>query len=159
MFLYKLGLNAQWVDKVFQCVETVSYKLQMNGSIFESIRSYRGLRQGDPISSYLFILCQKWLSMNLRKLRAEKLVQGIRIARKAPMLNHLLFADDCLIFVNAELSQLDNLKKLLNDYEKLAGQKINFAKSKILGSRNIEENMMRLYGEFLGMRVFDEIPK
>lgn len=60
---------------------------------------------------------------------SSKDVQGPRIARDAPMLNHLLFADDGLIFVKDELRQLANLKQLLNCYERLAGQKINFSKS------------------------------
>lgn len=60
-------------------------------------------------------------------LQNAKMVQGIKIAREAHMINHLLFSDDCLFFVKAELRQLAALKKLLGNYERLAGQRINFS--------------------------------
>lgn len=59
----------------------------------------RGLRQGDPISPYLFILCQEWLSINLQQLQSTSQIEGIKLARSLPCINHLFFAYDCLFFV------------------------------------------------------------
>lgn len=75
------------------------------------------------------------------------------IARDAPMINHLMFADDCLIFIKAELGQLGKLKDLLCDYERLAGQRVNYNKFEIIGSGSIDENMLRLCAEVMDMRV------
>lgn len=158
-FMKRIGLESQWVDRVMHCVESVSYKLKINDKISEVIHPARGIRQGDPISPYLFILCQEWLSLKLRKMQREELIQGIQIARQAPRLNHLLFADDCLIFIKAELRQLDNLGKLLSLYEKLAGQKVNYSKSELIGSSNMDRNMISVCGNFLGMKIVEGIPK
>lgn len=117
----RMCIESKWSDRVLQSVSTVSYKIKVNDAIFETIWPESGLRQGDPLSPYLFILCQVWLSVNLRKLQAEKKVHDIKISRGALEISHLLFADDCIIFVKAELRQLENLKQLLWSYERLAG--------------------------------------
>lgn len=125
----------------------------MNGILSEPIVPIRGIRQGDPLSPYLFILCQEWLSLRLRKLQDEKLVQGLRIARDAPVINHLLFADDCMLFVKAELGQLANLKKVLSDYERFAGQRVNYDKSEITGSSNMDDHLLKVLGDYLNMTI------
>lgn len=86
-----------------------------------------------------------------------KRVQGIKIARDASMINHLLFADDCLLFVKAELRQLATMKSLFRDYERLAGQKINFSKSELMGNANIGHTLLRVYGEYMDMKIVDGI--
>lgn len=159
MFMRKIGMDSQWVDRVLQCVSSVTYKLKINGEISAPIYPVRGLRQGDPISPYLFILCREWLSLKFRKLQRANLLQGIQIARGAPRINHLLFADDCLIFVKAELPQLDILKKVLFKYEQLAGQKVNYAKSEFTASGNIDGYMLYIFADLLGMKIVDGIPK
>lgn len=107
----RIGLDSQWVDMVLHNVKLVSYKIKINDTISDTFCPVRELRQGDPISPYLFILCQEWLFSKLRKLQSEELLQGIQIVRGDPRLNHLLFADDCLLFVKAEMVQLDILRK------------------------------------------------
>lgn len=73
---------------------------------------------------------------------------GISIAAGAPRINQLFFADDCLLFVKAELEQLKHLRSALKRYEELAGQKINFDKSDITACGNIDEFQLKLLGDF-----------
>lgn len=84
---------------------------------------------------------------------------GVKVARGAPRVNHLLFADDCLIFVKAELCRLNYVKDILKQYELLTGQRINYKKSEIVGSSSIDEFMLRLFGDFLSMETVDAFPK
>ena len=53
----KLGFAAEWIDRVMICVQTVSFSIQVNGQFLESFRPTKGIRQGDPISPYLFLIC------------------------------------------------------------------------------------------------------
>ncbi|CAM8975355.1 unnamed protein product [Rhodiola kirilowii] len=55
-----MGFSESWVKRIMLCVETVTYKVRMNDQISETILPSRGLRQGDPISPYLFLICSEW---------------------------------------------------------------------------------------------------
>ncbi|KAL9677471.1 hypothetical protein QQ045_005703 [Rhodiola kirilowii] len=57
-----MGFNDTWVKKIMICVESVTYRVKINDRISGIIKPSRGLRQGDPISPYLFLICVKWLS-------------------------------------------------------------------------------------------------
>ncbi|KAL9674277.1 hypothetical protein QQ045_030548 [Rhodiola kirilowii] len=96
----------EWIRKIMICVKTVSYKVRVNGSITEEIIPSRGLRQGDPISPYLFLICAEWLTYTLNKYQEIGLIKGIKICRGAPVITHLMFADDSLLLLNARKDSL-----------------------------------------------------
>ena len=81
-----------------QSLTTVSYQVLVNGSSTESFIPNRGLRQGDPLSPYLFILCLNVLSCMLNVAEHNGQIQGVRASRNAPSINHLLYAVDLLLF-------------------------------------------------------------
>jgi hypothetical protein len=64
--LQKLGFDEQWVSLVMRCVGTVNFQIKVNGELLQSFKPSRGLRQGDPISPYLFLLCGEGLSSLLK---------------------------------------------------------------------------------------------
>src|SRR5438128_5627964 len=99
--MLKLGMDATFVQLIMRCVRSVSYRFKINGNINGSIISGRGLRQGDPISPYLFLLCAEGLSALINDAESRGQIQGIRIAPTAPGVNHLLFADDSLLLLEA----------------------------------------------------------
>ena len=81
----------------------------------DEFRPSRGLRQGDPISPYLFLLAAEGLSCLLKA--HDSGVEGISVAPTAPSVNHLLFADDSLLFFKGNLEQALNIKGMLSAYE------------------------------------------
>lgn len=81
--------HERWVQLITKCVTTVSYKIKVNGLYTHRIFPQRGLRQGDPLSPYLFILCAEGLSALLQKAEHEGRIQGIKICRGAPSVNHI----------------------------------------------------------------------
>ncbi|KAL9687816.1 hypothetical protein QQ045_032223 [Rhodiola kirilowii] len=126
--MLKMGFAEDWIKKVVLCISTVSYRIRINESISEIIRPERGLRQGDPISPYLFLLCAEWLTYAINDSQRLGLVEGIKINREAPVVSHLMFADDCLIFCKASKEAVMHIKNILMNYETIAGQKVNFNK-------------------------------
>ncbi|KAL9689367.1 hypothetical protein QQ045_009751 [Rhodiola kirilowii] len=92
--LLRMGFADRWVDRVMKCVTSVSYQVRVNDNISNVIIPSRGLRQGDPLSPYLFLFCTELLSAKMQRVVSMKLISGIKICRKAPTVTHLFFADD-----------------------------------------------------------------
>ncbi|CAM8945360.1 unnamed protein product [Rhodiola kirilowii] len=148
-----MGFAQDWIRKIMGCVETVSYKVRINGNITEEIRPSRGLRQGDPISPYLFLICADWLTHTMGRYQEEGLIKGIRVCRGAPTITHLMFADDCLIFLKARKESLDQVMHILQKYEAVAGQKVNLEKSEVVCSKNIVEEYREQITGRMGMKL------
>lgn len=124
----KLGFDPFWTDLIMNCVRSVSYSFLVNGSITEYITLYRGLRQGDPLSPYMFILCAKGLTSLIMKYEQLGRIHTVSICRGALSITHLLFADDCFLFFRASFQECWYLKKIIGLYEPESGQCINFQK-------------------------------
>ncbi|KAL9672598.1 hypothetical protein QQ045_028849 [Rhodiola kirilowii] len=134
--LSKMGFAKEWVERTTECVCSVSYLIKVNDRISDPIVPSRGLRQGDPFSPYLFLLCTELLNAMLLERVDRGLINGIRICGNAPTVLHLFFADDSIFFIKAVPSEARTLKEVLNQYETVSGQLINFEKSEIYFSRN-----------------------
>lgn len=126
-----LGFDAVWIGWIMSCIDTVTYSFLINGSPQGSVSPSRGLRQGDPLSPYIFILCTEVLSALCAKGQANGSLPGIRVARGCPSINHLLFADDTMFFCKTKPSCVSALMDILSIYEAVSGQKINPQKSAI----------------------------
>lgn len=117
-------------------ISTVTFSVLINGAPEGFITPQRGLRQGDPLSPYLFILCAEVLSHLCIKAMNDRSLLGVKIAVQTPAVNHLLFADDSLFFSLANVKAEKKLKSIFSKYEAVSGQAINLSKSTItFGSR------------------------
>jgi len=134
--LRRLGFADRLVDLIMSCIRTVSYSLLINGQPQGHIKPSRGIRQGDPLSPYIFVLCAEVLSSMLKQSSMEGLVSGVPVSRGGTRIQHLLFADDCLLFCRANLNEWGHIHSLLCRYEEASGQQINREKTAIFFSRN-----------------------
>jgi hypothetical protein len=96
----------------------------------------RGIRQGDPISPYLFLICAEVLSAMLSRADRMGVLEGVPTSRRGPRINHLFFADDSLLFCRADASHWNNLSNILHMYERASGKRLNSTKTAIYFSRN-----------------------
>ncbi|KAK4407846.1 putative mitochondrial protein [Sesamum angolense] len=116
--LSKLGFHYEVVSLIMRCVSSVSYTFLLNGSQFGFLSRGRGIRQGDPLSPYLFILCVEGLSCMLYDRESRGEITGVAMARNATRVSHLLFADDTLIFCKATETELRMIRRILETYGK-----------------------------------------
>jgi len=123
--LTQLGFDPLWISWIISCIETVSYSFLINGSPQGSVKPSRGLRQGDPLSPYIFIFCTEVLAALCDKGQADGTLPGVRVCRNSPPINHLLFADDTMFFCQSKASCVTMLSKILKLYESVSGQMIN----------------------------------
>lgn len=137
------------------CVKTVTYNFSLNGSLIGPVVPKKGLRQGDPLSPYSFLLCVEGLSNAIDDASTNELIHGCQINSATPTISHLLFADDSFLFFRATSQEARNIKKLLVDYEKLSGQSVNFRKSGVYFSLNVAEDKRREISQIL--EVHNEI--
>jgi len=136
--MLQLGFQKCWVDVVMRCVRTASFAFLVNGVPIGHIIPSRVLRQGDPISPYLYLFCSEGLSGILRRVLEEGAIHGYRVCHDAPPVSHLLFADDTIIFCGADMAQADRVKEVLESYATASGQAINFTKTSVAFSKGVK---------------------
>ena len=132
-----LGFNGKWINWTMKCVKKVTYSLIINGKPSNSFSPSRGLRQGDPLSPYLFLFVVDVLSRSLQRGMLSGLIKGIRIGRHCPTLSHLLFADDSLFFLKADKENCMRAIQKIQEYCKAFGQKVNLEKSCVVFTGNV----------------------
>jgi ribonuclease HI len=134
------------------CVSSVNYSALVNFEKVGPINPGRGLRQGDPLSPYLFIMVAEGLTSLINKAVACGDLHGVKICRGAPTVSHLLFADDCFLFCRSNLSETRKLMEILKTYEEASGQEINLSKSEVFFSRNISRAAQADLSNLMGVR-------
>ncbi len=159
----KMGFDEDWIKLMMHCVSSVSYSVARDSTTVGPIVPSRGLRQGDPLSPYLFLLCAKGLSVLIRNMKRSGFLHGARVVNGAPVVSHLFFVDDCFLFFQANTEEARIIKSILAIYGAASGQRVNFNKSSISFSGNtradsiasvcniLEVNATTDYGMYLGL--------
>ncbi|KAL0300099.1 UNVERIFIED_CONTAM: hypothetical protein Sangu_3139400 [Sesamum angustifolium] len=139
----------QFITLINQCVSTASFSVSLNGSIHGFFKGGRGLRQGDPMSPYLFVLVMEiWNSLLRFRIRNAPEFQYHWKCKELGLTN-LCFADDVLLFCKAHLPSIKVLTNTLTEFATLSGLKVNPAKSQIILSSSVQQERQQIL-EYLG---------
>jgi hypothetical protein len=133
--LSSLGFTHKWVQMISQCISIVSFSILMNGILFGRFYPHRGLRQGDLLSPFLFILGTEALFRLLIKEELSGNIHGIKISCNSPTISRLLYADDLMVFARGNSSEANCVMNCLNKYAAWLGQQVNLAKSSLILSK------------------------
>jgi hypothetical protein len=146
----RMGFENRWIQLVMMCVKSVNYEILINGSPTGQISPSRGIRQGDPISPYLFLICAEALSSLMTQADSNGNLEGVPTSKKGPKLNHLFFADDSLLFCKATPFHWRKMTRILHAYEMASGQRLNQEKTLVFFSRNTpiatQQEILRIVG-------------
>ncbi|XP_077231884.1 uncharacterized protein LOC143864904 [Tasmannia lanceolata] len=155
-FLGKMGFGNRWRGWIKSCLSSAWFSILINGSPKGFFRSSRGLRQGDPLSPFLFVIVAEALSLLMEKGKSVGLVKGIQCGQNRVEVSHLQFADDTLLFSSPQTSKILNLKAVLRCYEIVTGQRSNFSKS-CMYTVNVGEEEAKNLANLMGC-LLDRFP-
>jgi mannosylglycoprotein endo-beta-mannosidase len=135
---------------IAHCISSSSMRLNWNGKKTNTFNSSRGLRQGDPISPYLFVLAIERLSHKIQDLVVAGTWKGLKFGRgSGPIVSHINFADDLVLVAEASPSQAILIREVLDEFCLHSGQKVNLNKSKVFFSKNITRNLAESLSDIL----------
>lgn len=103
--MYKIEFGANWIKRMMMCVKSISFSILIYGDLIGLFEPLRGPRLSDHLSSYLFLICTEDLISLHSRVGNEKQITGIRISRGAPSINHMLFADNSILFLYGRKSK------------------------------------------------------
>ncbi|GKV09489.1 hypothetical protein SLEP1_g20977 [Rubroshorea leprosula] len=125
-----LDFPIKFVDWIRACITTPMFSVVFNGHLAGYFPGKKGVRQGDPLSPYIFVICMEILSHLLNKAAIEgKIVYHPKCAKV--QLTHLCFADDLIIFTDGASSFLSAINNVLTQFYQLSGLKVNYSKYEI----------------------------
>ena len=127
--LESFGFNNRKINWIYSLITTPYFSILVNGTPTKTFNASRGIRQGDPLSQFLFILAAEGLSRYLKKERIAKKIKGLRLWGNELPITHQQFVDDIMLFGKASLKEVRNLKKILDLFAKASGMEINKEKS------------------------------
>jgi hypothetical protein len=150
--MVKMGFDPKWVKLNMECVKSITYLVVINENLVGHIIPTRGLRQGDLLSSYLFLMCTKVLSVMLQRVESTKAITGVPTSKNGPQINHIFFVDDSLLFCKANLVEWRRITRILDKYEEASGQKLNKEKTSLFFSKNTSEERRREISQLFGLQ-------
>jgi hypothetical protein len=150
--LKKFEFAEKWIRWVEACVCARNLSVLVNGSPTREVKIERGLKQGDPLAPFLFLLVVEGLSLLMSRAVSLGYFKPFDIKNSGIVVSHLQYADDTLFIGEACVENLWCVKAILRCFELMLGLKINFAKSMIFGVVP-DEPFMRVASKFLNCKV------
>ena len=114
--LKAFGFSSNFTKPINQCLSSVEFSLLLNGGQCPSFFPSRDLRQGDPLSPYLFNLGSKVLLRLLNREVSQKKLLGVKVSNTAPPNSNLCYADDIILFCKAKSTKISILKSFLEKF-------------------------------------------
>ena len=154
--LLEARLPQLMVDVILNCISLTSFNILWHGEKTEPFLPSRGVRQGDPLSPYLFVLCIERLNHLIDAAVRNGHWKPVKASRGGPPIASLFFADDLILFGEASVSQARVIKECLDTFCQASGQRVSFQKSSVFFSNNTEDSLARIISEEMEIpRTYD----
>ena len=152
--LNKMSFGVKWCKWIRTCIFTIQFSVLINGSPADFFGSSRGLRQRDPLSPMLFFIMIEVFSRMLKRVEGAGLIRGFKAEGRrggGECVTHLLFADDTILFCDADVEQILHIRLLLLSFQAITGMKVNVHKSEMVPIGEVDD--VHALAEILGCRV------
>ncbi|XP_056685392.1 uncharacterized protein [Spinacia oleracea] len=168
--LARKGFSKNSCDLIMNCIASPSTSIIVNGQPSPSFKTSRGIRQGDPLSPYIFILCMEYLADLITESATKGDWKPFCVRRNGIPITHLMFADDLILFGDTSNKTLQSIRNVLGNFWEVSGQKMNNAKSKMYFSKHTPQEQKDLFcsalevqpspdlGTYLGFPLTDKRP-
>jgi len=128
------GFDQSWIKWILSMVSSPIMSILLNGSPSEAFTPSRGLRQGDPLSPFLFILAAEGLGSLVNDQVSREQIKGLQICGEDIPVSHQQFVDDVMLYGQATLKEAQKIIKSLSQFSESFGMEINKDKSKVFSS-------------------------
>ena len=158
-FLELYRLPPYLIKLIMSCVSSSSILILLNGGKLKPFQPSRGIRQGDPFSPYLFIMCMEVLGFLISRRYEKNMWDSVWASRGVQAFSHLFFVDDLVLFAKADLMNCSSVKEALDSFCELSGQKVSLNKSKVYFSLNTSPKTREELCEVLGIHSTPNLSK
>lgn len=160
----QMGFPDLWCKWIHGILSSARSSVLVNGSPTFEFQCGKGMRQGDPISPFLFLMVMEALSCMMKKAERGCAVSGVSLPNGGPSLTHLLYADDCTFVGEWAESNIKKVHIILRCFFICSGLRINLCKSHLFGVGVEEAEVTRVANgmsclsgvtpfDYLGIRV------
>ncbi|GKV27047.1 hypothetical protein SLEP1_g36255 [Rubroshorea leprosula] len=138
----RMGFPVKWRKWIRERLQSSMISILLNGSPTREFQVSKGIRQGDPLSPFLFLIVTEGLNALVKSAVVKELYKGVKIGNGSVMVSHLQYADDTIFFGEATEENITAIKCIMRTFELVSGLKINYGKSKLRGV-GIEDSWKR----------------
>jgi hypothetical protein len=131
--MYQMNFPCKWRNWVWSVLSSARSSVLINGSPTFEFQYQRGVRQGDPLSPFLFIIAMEALTCMMNRAVDVGLFRGFFTPNGGPVISHLLYVDDALIVGEWSLQNIKNMARILRCFFLISRLKINYSKSNLFG--------------------------
>ena len=157
--LIRFNFPNNLIEIIMSCISSVSTSVLFNGGSLDPFRPSRGIRQGDPLSPYIFILCMEFLDQLIQEKCEAKVWCPVKASRSGPSFSHLFFADDLVLFAKANAKSCNAIREVLDTFCRCSGQTVSDTKSRVYFSPNIDSDDREAFSDMLGFHQTDCLGK
>lgn len=157
--LINANLPHDMVSLIMSCVSSVSTSIFFNGGNIEHILPSRGIRQGDPLSPYFFILCMEAFGHLIEEKYNEKRWNPIKSSNNGVAFSHLFFVDNLVLFAKADHINCSMIRDVLDTFCTRSGQTISESKSRVFFSPNVNVDTRQSLCDILGFHSVPNLGK
>lgn len=153
--MQKKGFHHHFINLVLSCIKSSSFSVTINGQAYGSFNASRGIRQGCPLSPYLFVLALNELSDQLNEALQNQNIKGIKLSDSGPAIHSLLYADDLIITGTATVEEATQIKNIIDNFCRKSGQTPNWDKSGILFSKKTPSHIKHAINHIFPVPILD----